>query len=134
MSRRVGAVCAGLLLAAVAGCSFDSFLVPFGGPRLRHQVVAGPVGEVADRLEAALSEAGIPVLTKQHGRELRVAGMTKAGKVFCVHLSQENGEGEERTRITVQWDRDVDEEFWWKVVEPLALPTGEPSAPRHGPA
>ncbi|HZY85250.1 MAG TPA: hypothetical protein VFE78_10500 [Gemmataceae bacterium] len=117
MSRCLGAATAGVLLLAVAGCSLDSFLTPFPGTPDPRQVVAAPLAQVAARLEEGLSEAGVPVLTKPVGREMRLAGMTKSGKVFCLHLYAEKVAGADRTLVRVKWDRGADDPFWQMVLE-----------------
>jgi hypothetical protein len=120
MCRRVGVVCAAVSLVVLAGCSLPSLRAPFGGPRKQQIVVAGPVVEVSGRLQEALSEAGISVLTKFQGGDLRMAGMTKTGKVFCFHLYPAESEGKEKTRILLEWDRGgEDESLWRTVVQPL---------------
>ncbi len=128
MSRRVGAVCAGVLLVATVGCALNELRLPFGGPPSPHQVAAGRVEEVSTRLQAGLAEAGITVLTKFQGEELRMAGMTKGSKVFCLHLTREKPKGEEKegraekTRVRLQWDREADEELWPTILRSLAAP------------
>jgi hypothetical protein len=125
MSRRVGVVCAGVLLLATGGCWLDGLRVPFLGPPRSQLVVDGARADVSARLQVALSEAGISVLTKYQGEEFRIAGKTKADKVFCFHLTKEGAEGQEKTRVVLQWDRSADEEFWRTVVLPLAKPAAE---------
>jgi hypothetical protein len=117
MSRSLGAATAGVLLLIVAGCSLDSFLSPFPGPPDPRQVVAAPLQQVAARLVEGLSEAGVPVLTKPVGREVRLAGMTKSKKIFCLHLYAEKVAGADRTLVRVKWDREADEPFWQLVLE-----------------
>jgi hypothetical protein len=102
----------GVLLLASAGCS----LTPLLAPHPEQQVVADPIDRVATRIQDGLSEAGVPVLTKRVGGEVRLAGMTKSGKVFCLHLYAKKLEGAEKTLVRVQWDREADEPFWQTVL------------------
>lgn len=125
MSRQVRMVCASVLLLVTAGCLSDSLRASFGCPPRQQMVVVGSVKVVASRLQDALTDAGIVVFRNQVGEDLRLAGMTKEKKVFCFHLSQEKGEGKEKTQITLQWDRQADEDLWRTVVLPLAQPTND---------
>jgi hypothetical protein len=119
MSRLLGVVCAGVLLVS-AGCSADLLRVAFLGPGRPQLVVAGSVVDVACRLEGAMADAGISYMSKSVDGDLRLAGQSKTGKVFCFHLWKEPGPGADRTRITLQWDREADEDFWRTIVLPLA--------------
>jgi len=121
MARRLGIVCAGVLLVAVAGCTLDSFLVQGQGPSQK-LVVAAPVNVVHECLQQMLADAGIAVRTNLVGEDHRTVGQTRTGKIFCFHLRPEKGEGAEKTRLTLVWDKEVDEEFWRTVVQALATP------------
>jgi hypothetical protein len=125
MSRFLGVAGAGVLLLAVAGCSLDSFLAPFPGVTNRQQLVAGKLEQVSARLQAGLGDAGVPVLTKRVGNEMRLAGMTKSGKVFCLHLYAEKAGGEDRTLVRVKWDRQADGPFWELVCMLAATPAAD---------
>src|SRR3954454_24286599 len=111
MSRCVGLAGAGVLLLAGVGCSPGSFLTPFPGTSNRQQVVTDKLERVSARLEEGLSDAGVSVLTKRVGPEMRLAGMTKSGKVFCLHLYAEKEGSADRTLVRVKWDREADEAF-----------------------
>jgi hypothetical protein len=124
MTRLVGVVCAGVLLLA-AGCLPDSFRLPFSAPPSSRFVVAGSVGQVEAHLQEALAAAGVGVVRQLEGDDLRLAGKTSRNIFFCIHLRPQSGPGEEKTRITVQWDRwdqNADEEFLRTVVQPLTTP------------
>jgi hypothetical protein len=124
---------AGALLLAVAGCSLDSFLAPLPGLSGRQQVVADKLERVSARLQEGLGDAGITVLTKPVGPEMRLAGMTKSGKVFCLHLYAEKAGGADRTLVRVKWDREADEPFWQLVVSLVATRAADPAgAPGAG--
>ena len=128
MARRLGVVCAGILLFTGAGCSSDSFMLAFTRASPQQLVVAGSVVEVSSRIKDVFRSRRLPLVTKLQGDDLRMAGVTKAGKVFCLHLRQDKGEAGERTKILVQWDREADEEVWKKVLQPLAA-LGRPEFP-----
>ncbi len=89
-------------------------------PRRQQLVVAGSVKVVASCLQDALTDAGIFVESRQVRGDRRLAGMTKEQKVFCFHLKPEKAEGKEKTQITLQWDREADEDLWRTIVLPLA--------------
>lgn len=120
MSRFMGVGCI-IALLLVAGCSPDLLRVPFLGQARPQRIVTGSVVEVSCRLQEALSGAGISVLSKLQGDDLRLAGQTKTGKVFCFHLRKEQTPGAQKTRIILQWDREPDEDFWRTIVQPLAV-------------
>jgi hypothetical protein len=122
MARCLGGMCAGVFLVAVAGCAGDSFLVSFSRASPQHLVVPGDVVGVSLRLKEALSGAGISVQEKSVGDDMRIAGLTKGGKVFCIHLRQDTQEGAIRVKVTLQWDKEADENFWQTIVRPLAPP------------
>ena len=121
MPRFLGVVVAGVLLLAVAGCS----LTPLLAPHPEQQVVADPIDRVATRIQDGLSEAGVPVLTKRVGQEVRLAGMTKSRKVFCLHLYAEKAGREDRTLVRVKWDRVADGPFWELVCKLAATPAAD---------
>jgi hypothetical protein len=120
MSGRPGLLCAGALLLTLAGCFGGSFLGSgrLSGPK---QVVAAPLGPTAELLEAGLNDRGVTVLTKRLDGEVRLAGQTKAGKVFCLDVKHEKG-NKEKTVVSVRWDREADGAFWNMVVEILTAP------------
>jgi len=124
MFRCVGLAGAGVLLLAVMGCSPGAFLAPFPFTSNRQEVVADKLERVSARLEEGLREAGVSVLTKRVGPEMRLAGQTKSGKVFCLHLYAEKEGGADRTLVRVKWDREADEAFWQMVVSLVAPPGG----------
>ena len=123
MSRHLAAL--GGLLLLTSGCA----LTPLLAPHAEQQVVAAPLDRVAARLQDGLSEAGVPVLTKRVGEEFRLAGMTKSGKVFCLHLYAKKIGGADKTLVRVRWDREADEPFWQTV---LRITTAEPEADEPG--
>jgi hypothetical protein len=112
MSRCFGWTWSAVLLLAVAGCTLDEFVLPqivVSGPK---QVVSGSVSQVAAKLQDGLSDAGIVVQPKQVGGDFRLAGMSKSGTVFCLHVVEKRGPGGTRTLVRMQWDRGGDDELW----------------------
>ncbi len=122
MFRSLGLAGAGVLLLAAVGCGPGAFLAPFPGTSHRQQVVADKLERVSARLQEGLSDAGVSVLTKRVGPEMRLAGQTKSGKVFCLHLYAEKEGGTDRTLVRVKWDREADEAFWQLVCQLVAAP------------
>lgn len=122
MSRFVGLACAGVFLLAAAGCEPGAFLAPFPFTSNRQQMVDDKLEQVSARLKEGLSDAGVSVLSKRVGAEMRLAGQTKTGKVFCLHLYAKNVDGANRTLVRVKWDREADEAFWELVCQLVAVP------------
>lgn len=127
MSRCLGITSAGVLLLAAIGCSLDSFLASSAGSSGPKQIAAGSVTEVSAKLQEGFSEAGISVLAKQVGTEMRLAGRTTSGNIFCLHLYGEKVAGKDKTLVHVKWDREADEAFWRMVLELLATPASDSS-------
>jgi hypothetical protein len=122
MSRCLALVSTGvLLLCAAIGCPLHSFLGSTGvlGEK---SAVAAPYTEVAATLETGLNDKGISVLTKRLDGEIRLAGRTKSGEVFCLDVKRAKGE---KTVVSVRWDQKPDEQFWQTVVELLKAPPPE---------
>jgi hypothetical protein len=122
MSRCLGRTWAGVLLFVVAGCTVDSFLSPqivTYGPK---RVVSGSVSQVAAKLQDGLSDAGIQVMPRQAGGDYRLAGQSKSGTVFCLHLHEKKVAGATKTLIRMQWDRGGDEELWKLVLKLVDSP------------
>ena len=118
MGRCLGRTCSSLLWLAVAGCT-----VVTCGPK---EVVPGTVAQVAAELQDGFREAGIQVMAKQAGDELRLAGQSKSGTAFCLHLSQKKVLDKPNTVVSMWWDLGGDEELWKLVRQWLEAPE-----PRH---
>jgi hypothetical protein len=99
-------------LLCVMGCAHDGVLVRSTSPGRPGFVVEGSVTHVSETLQNGLCDAGIGVLAKQDGRNERLVGKTKAGKLFCLHLRPETAASSESTVVSVEWGRDPDEQFW----------------------
>ncbi len=126
MSRLPGMACAAAVVFAVAGCVLDSFPTPIGSG-CPQKVVSGSLNQVSALLEDGLREAGVSVLTKRVGSEIRLAGMTASGQVFCIHLYGEKKSGAEKTLVRIKWDRAADEPFWQMVLRLVATPASDSS-------
>ena len=111
MSRCLGLSGVAMLLC-VLGCSHDGFVVPSTGPEHSGLVVAGSVTYVSGTLVDGLCDAGIVVVAKHDGRNERLVGITKAGKVFCLHLRPETATTSKNTVVSVKWGQEPDEQFW----------------------
>jgi hypothetical protein len=120
MSHHLGMVCAAALLGAVAaGCTNHAFLAPPATAARYRQVVDGSLEKVSAILEVGLSEASVPVLVKRRSTEVRLAGKSRSGKVFCLSVKPEQSRKGQRCSVTVQWDRAPDDELWQTVVDIL---------------
>ena len=126
MSRLPGMACAAAVVFAVAGCVFDSFPTPIGSG-CPQQVVSGSSNLVSAQLEEGLREAGVSFVTKRVGSEIRLAGRTASGQVFCIHLYGDKKAGAEKTLVRINWDRAADEPFWQMVLRLLATPASDSS-------
>jgi hypothetical protein len=108
------------LLIVAAGCSGASFFLADLNSRGKHQVVSGSVDDVSAHLQAALNNVGIIVAATPDGDDLRLAGVTKEGKRFVLLLKQQKTSSGEHTAISIDWEKDADEQFWLSIVEILA--------------
>ena len=131
MSRRTEMVCAAALLIVVAGCSASSFLLSWVGSGSKRQVVSGAVNDVAARLQASLGKIDIIVaVNPMDDGTFRLNGQTKSGKRFSLVLKRQATSQGASTAISVEWEKDADEEFWAAVLDLLAKPemTGAPAS------
>ena len=129
MSRRLGMVCAAALLIAAAGCEAGSFLMSWVGSGGKRQVVSGSVNDVAARLQASLGKVNILVALNNMGDgTLKLSGQSKSGTRFHLVLKPQMTNRGESTAITVEWEKDADEEFWASVLDLLV----EPPPPANG--
>ena len=125
---RPGMVCAGLVLLAAVGCVNESFLASFTPTTKYRQVVDGTPSVVANALEAGFGGVGITMFSKRHGEEVRLAGQTKSGEVFCVYVRPAGEAGAKRSVVTVKWDRSPDEPLWTSMVQWLTTSAPEETA------
>ena len=125
---RPGMVCAGLVLLAMVGCVNESFLTPFTATTKYRQVADGTPSVVANALEAGFGGVGITMFSKRHGEEVRLAGQTKSGDVFCVYVRPADEAGGKRSVVTVKWDRSPDEPLWASMVQWLTTSAPEENA------
>ncbi len=122
MSRRMGIVCAAALLFAAAGCSAASFLLSFAGSGGKQQVIAGSVDQTSASLQAALKNVGIIVSATKVGEDVRLIGETKSHKRFVLVLKRKQTGNDESTSLSIEWEKDADEQFWLMLLEQLAAP------------
>jgi hypothetical protein len=116
----MGMVYAASLLIVVSGCSASSFFLSYISSGGKSQVVSGSVDDVSAHLQAALNNVGITVAATPDGDDLRLAGVTKSGKRFVLLLKRQKTSSGENTAISIDWEKDADEEFWLSVVEIVA--------------
>jgi hypothetical protein len=131
----MGVVCAAALLFAVAGCSAASLLLSWSGSGGKQQVVSGSVDQTSANLQAELKNMGILVSASQVGEDVRLIGETKSHKRFVLILKQRQTSSGESTAISIEWEKDADEQFWLTVLEQLAAPAplGSPSTSMGSP-
>jgi hypothetical protein len=99
----------------------------FISPR-QQQLVDGSVERVAAVLQDGLSDAGILVLSKRVGSEIRLAGQTKTHKIFCIHLYGKMEGKTAKTLVRMKWDKEADESFWNLIVQLLATTEADDAA------
>lgn len=133
MSRRLGMVCAAALLIAAVGCSAGSFLLSWVGSGGKRQVVTGSVNDVAAHLQASLGKINIVVaVNPMDDGTVKLNGQTKSGKRFALVLKRQATSQGENTIISVEWEKDADDEFWGIVLDLLVNPapvvTGAPAS------
>lgn len=123
MSRRLGMVCAAALLIAAVGCSAGSFLLSWVGSGGKRQVVTGSVNDVAARLQASLGKIDIIVAVNPiEDGIVKLNGQTKSGQRFALVLKRQTTNRGESTAISIEWEKDADEEFWAIVLDMLLKP------------
>jgi hypothetical protein len=130
MSRRLGMMCAVALLFAAAGCSAGSFLLSWVGSGGKQQVVSGSVDEVAARLKASLNKVDIIVaINPMDDGTVKLNGQTKSGQRFALVLKRHMTSRGENTAITIEWEKDADEQFWATVLNLLVQPAPVANGP-----
>jgi hypothetical protein len=128
MSHRLGKVCAVALLLAAVGCSADSFLLTWPGAGGKQHVLSGSVHDVAERLRVELGKINVLVAVNPMGDgTVRLNGQTKSGQRFALVLKRHPSNRGEQTAISVEWEKDADEQFWAAVLDLLVRPV--PLAP-----
>jgi hypothetical protein len=114
-------VCAAALVCVAAGCVSQSFLAPWGSAPTEKWLVNEYYGSVGAAVETGLTDQGVRVVSKRLADEVRVAGQTKSGKVFCLYIKPAPDDREKAT-VALRWDREADEAFRKMVVELLKPP------------
>jgi hypothetical protein len=116
---RLAIIWAGLILLAAAGCVHDGFLAQSQGWTGYTLVVDNSPDCIADVLEEGFNSIDVIVIVKRTKADIRLVGMSKAGKVFGVFLRR--GEAPHTTAVTVKWDREPDKKLWESIEEWLAM-------------
>jgi len=123
MSRRLGSVFVAALLIAAAGCTAGSFLLSWAGTNGKQQIVSGSMDEVAAHLRASLGKLNIAVaVNPMDDGTIKLNGQTKSGRRFALVLNRHTTSRGEGTAVTVEWEKDADEQFWASVLELLVAP------------
>jgi hypothetical protein len=86
--------------------------------KARPKVVAGQVRKVTAGLFEALADAGVVVVEKSQGSEVRLVGSTPSGKMFAL-LLRPVPTGGDWTEVAVQWGGQPDERLSRVVREAL---------------
>jgi hypothetical protein len=121
-------VCAAALVCVVAGCVNNSFLAPWSAAPRERWLVNEPFGTVAAVLDTGLRDNGIQLMSKHVPGEVRLAGQTKSGKVFCLYVKAAKDD-REKAIVSLRWDREADAGFRRIVVELLKPPAKDAEEP-----
>ena len=121
MTRLVGALCAGLVLAA-AGCALN-----VGNTRVEadvkidEQAVDATLETAAEKVKEELQRRGLQVAVSPDADAVRVVSTTRSGDKFTVVLSRgRSPSGTEQTRVRVEWGRAPDRELWLGLLTAMA--------------
>jgi hypothetical protein len=127
---------AAALLFAAAGCSAGSFLASWVGSGGKPQVVTGSIDRVAARLQASLGKVDVLVaVNRMDESTIKLNGQTKSGQRFALVLKRQMTSFGENTAVSIEWEKDADEQFWFTVLDMLvqpAPPAGSAPASANG--
>jgi hypothetical protein len=123
MSCRTVIFCAAALVCVAAGCVNNSFLAPGHSVQKERWLVNEPFTTSAAVLETGLRDACVKntLLSKRVQGEVRIAGQTKSGKVFCLYVRPAKNDLEKAV-VTLRWDREADPVFRKCVLDLLTPP------------
>ena len=123
MSHRLGSAITAALLIVVAGCSADTFVLTWPGSGGKPKIVSGSIEDTAAHLRASLSKLNIVVAVNPMDEgTIELNGLTKTGRRFALVLKRHKTNRGENTAITVEWEKDADEQFWATVLDLLVKP------------
>jgi hypothetical protein len=75
------------------------------------RVITGSLDSVAKSAQSGLTQMGFAASVTRNGETIRVASKTQIGKTFTVVLKATKGpNGEEATKIRVEWDGEGDQQ------------------------
>jgi hypothetical protein len=106
-------------LLSALGCLPGAFVVQSPEVEPGRLIVQDSVAHVSGNLWEELSDLGILVIPKRVGQDQRLAGMTKSGKAYCLHLRPGKDGNGEITVVSIQWGGDPDAKFWQTVIKLL---------------
>jgi hypothetical protein len=121
MPRRPELLWVSVLLLVAAGCPNRAFLSPPESSMGYKKLVDGRPGQVSAILEAGLNSSGCPVIVKRERGDVRLAGQSSSGQVFCIYVRPEQTVAGQRTAVILKCDRQPDPQLWETVVDCLAV-------------
>ncbi len=62
---------------------------------------------------------GITVTANKNGQDVRLAGLTRTGKKFALLLKHQRDDGLDNTAVSIVWEGEQDEQFWFTVLQLL---------------
>lgn len=119
MFRSMGMVCAGTVLALVAGCTLNEFTLIFTGvPKGPETVLPGSLDTWAVSAKTTMGQMGLYVTETRLADKIRLASTTQDRQQFVVIL--ERKKGVDQTVVHLEWDKQPDEKLTASLLEGMA--------------
>lgn len=111
----------GVCLLFLAGCTLESFSLKYrqNDPAGRDRVITGSVDTVAFSTQAMLRDLGFTAVATQEGQMVRLTCNNSRGTTFYVLLTRVENQGEARTRVQIQWEKNADEHLAFQLLTQL---------------
>lgn len=119
---RRGVWAVGTILILLAGCArseFAALLSLESETSGRGRVISGSLETVARSTQATLMEMGLASSLNRRNGTIRIAGKTASGTPFTVVLTQEQADGEAKTRVRLEWDGASDDQLGFQLLGQL---------------
>jgi hypothetical protein len=127
MVRIFGVVVLGALVGLSAGCSLDS-LTFSATTKGKPEVLNGSPDMVRFTVEGVLQKCGLLYKSsRSSANTIKIATQTRSGDKFNLYLKQQKGEpGAEKTLLSIEWEKNVDERFWIEVLQLILTTQQQP--------
>lgn len=128
MVRPIGLVCGGVFFLLLAGCTLDSFTVPWTSDAARREhTFNGSLDSVASVIQSTLRNQGLFCTYSWEEDSLRLESATSTGDKFILGLKRKKADAGEQTVVRVQWVKNPDEKFWLALLEAVGNQLSQPS-------